>query len=349
VSGRLSRYLLVTLLRNTLLAVAAMAGVAVAVDGLERAGLLIAHAVPARDVAAYLGLRMATVIHLLLPPAAALGTALTVAGLRHRGEWDAMRALGAGAAQLAPPFVLLAAGLAAGLLVYEGWALPRAIEGASRVESTRVLGGMPRLGSGAGMRWWRLDHGVLVATAVDPAGDELHGVTWLQSDGDGRVTRRIDAAALVHTERGWVATDGVAWDFAADGALQRAALEAEVLTVDGLHPGGIRRRLLPLAQHDLPMLWAATGPEARFCRHARLAHPLTAGLVLLLAVALAVRSRPGRARAAGVALTLAAAATVLDLLGGTLAPSLGWPTPLPWALPAALGAGLIAAAYRTTK
>lgn len=150
---------------------------------------------------------------------------------------------------------------------------------------------------------------------------------------------------LTHTARGWIASEGQSWRFPAGGELRRATVDAELLALEGLTPGGIRRRLLPLAQHDLPMLWSDPDPGARFTRNARLAHPLSAGLLLLLAAALTTRVRRGRARAAGVALALALAVTVLDGLAGALAPALGWPAPLPWAVPA----GLIAALYFTTK
>ncbi len=348
-SGRVTRYLLRSLGRHGALTLVAFAAAAVAVDGLERAGLLLAHDAPPAAVASYLGLRLATVAHLLVPLAAAVGVALAVAGLRHDGEWDALRALGAGPAQLAAPFVLAALVLAAGLVWWEGWVLPRAIEGAARVESARVLGGTPRLGHGAGPRWWHLDGGVLVATEVAPSGDRMRGVTWLGTGPDGRTERRVDAAELVHTERGWVAADGIAWSFPTDGSLHRSAVDAEIVALEGLSPGGIRRRLLPLAQYDLPMLWDSADPEARFTRQARLAHPCSTALLLLLALVATARLRRGRARAAGVALALAGAATVLDLLAGALAPALGWPPWLPWLLPTVLAAAAVGAAYRTTK
>ena len=334
-SGRLARYVLRHALVWGALCAAIVAAVALALDGLERASTLAGRQVAAADALRYLGLRLATVIHLLAPLAAGLAAALAVSTLRHRGEWDGMRALGAGHRAMRAPFALLCAGTAALLLVYEGYVLPRAFEGAARVEATAVLGGEARLGGGAGPRWWVLPAGVLVAREVDPAGDRLRGVTWLQrGDGPG-FSRRVDAGTLEAVDGGWQAADARIRAFAGGDDPVSGAVTLP-LELEGLSPGGIRRRLLPLAQHDLGALWADPRPSARFTLHARLSHPLAVGLVWLWVALLAGALPRGRALAAGTGVGVALAVAVLAMLGAAMAPALGWPAWLPWGLPTLL-------------
>jgi lipopolysaccharide export LptBFGC system permease protein LptF len=338
-SGRLAGYVLRHAIGWALVCGAMVVAVAVALDGLERASILVGRQIGATDAARYLGLRLGTVAHLLAPLAAGLAAALAVSTLRHRGEWDGMRALGAGHRSLRMPFALLGVVATAVLVLYEGYGLPAAIEGAARVEATAVLGGEVRLGEGAGPRWWVLPDGVLIAREVDPAGDRLRGVTWLRRGDDGVFERRVDADQLVAGADGWEAEGATIRELmSADPDDPVRVVERVPLELPGLTPGGIRRRLLPLAQHDLSALWADPRPPARFTLHARLAHPLTVGLSWLWVALLAAVLPRGRALAAGAGVGVALAATLLGMLGGALAPALGWPVWLPWSLPALLTA-----------
>ncbi len=340
---RLHRYVLRQLLATAVAVGAAVVGAAVCLDGLERASLLLSRGLDPATAAAYLGLRQLTVVHLLLPLIVALSAALAVATLRHRGEWDAMRALGAAPAHLRVPFAAVGGVLALGLLAFEGYGLPRVLEATARYEASAVLGGTARLGTGDQPRWWRLDDGLLVAREVSAAGDQLAGVSWFRMDDAGAVTARLDAAGLVHDGQAWSFSEGEAWDL--DPHPAHEAVGAGTAPMEGLTPGGIRRRLLPLAQHDLAVLQRDPRPEARFTLHARLAHPLSAGLLVLLASLLATAAARGRAMAAASALGAFVGVALLDLLISAVAPSLGWSWLLPWITPAAAGA----AVYLTWK
>jgi len=360
-STHLTRYLLGRLARMTLLVGAAVVAAALALDGLERASLLLARQIPPATAVAYLALRVATAAHLLVPLVAAIGAALAVGTLRHRGEWDAMRSLGAGPRQLRLPFAAAGVALLAGLVAYEGYGLPGVLEHTSRFEASQVMGGPVRLGTGDGPRWWWLPGGVLVAGEVAPAADELRDVTWFAFDGDGAVASRHALEALVHQDGDWTVVSGTRRSLEDAGGEQ--VLQAQVLPLEGLSPAGIRRRLLPLAQHDLGSLWQWAAPrwlrpgdgvapvpsesraEARFVLHARLAHPASAGLLVLLAAMLASTLPRGRALAVGAALGAVVATNLLDLLVGAVAPALGWPGWLPWATPVVLGT----AVYSTWK
>ena len=340
---RLRRYILRQMAVTTVAVGGAVVGAAICLDGLERASLLLARGLDMGTAAAYLGPRQATVAHLLLPLIAALAAALTVASLRHRGEWDAMRALGAAPGTLRLPFVGVGVVLAALLLVYEGFVLPRALELAARYEASAVLGGTARLGTGVQPRWWRLDHGLLVAREVSPAGDRLEGVSWFSLDDSGAVTNRRDADDLVHDGEAWRFGEGSQWEFSPQPLA--ANVTAEEIPMEGLTPGGIRRRLLPLAQHDLPTLRADSRPEAHYTLNARLAHPLSAGLLVVLASLLATAAARGRAMAAATALGAFVGMALLDLLASAAAPALGWNFVLPWGTPLLL----VAALYLTWK
>lgn len=339
-SERLAAYVARHALRWTLLCAAVLAGVVVILDGLERASTLANHQVAPLDVARYLLLRLATVLHLIAPLAGGLGAALAVSTLRHRGEWDGMRALGAGSRTLRAPFLLLGALTAVGLALFEGYALPRAIERASAVESTAVLGGQVRLGGGDGPRWWNLRDGVLIAGAVDPTGERLADVIWLQREAEGGFQRRVDAGEVVVIPGGWEARDVTIHDLDPHALARVGQSDRLPLELAGLTPGGIRRRLLPRAQLALPALLDDLGPEARFTLHARLAHPLAVGLLCLLAASLAAMLPAGRALAAAAGIVLALGLTLAGVVGGALAPALGWPVWLPWLLPGVLAPGV---------
>ena len=331
---RLRRYILRQMAVTTVVVAAAVLGTAVCLDGLERASLLVARGLDLGTAVIYLGLRQATFAHLLLPLIAGLAAALTVASLRHRGEWDAMRSLGAAPSTLRLPFVGVGVALAAALVAYEGFVLPRSLELASRYEASAILGGTLRLGTGEQPRWWRLDTGILVAREVSPAGDHLEEVSWFTMEEGSVVTQRRDAAELVHDGEAWRFGDGTAWSFDPHPALDEVA--AESVPMDGLTPGGIRRRLLPLAQHDLAALQRDTRPEAHYTLHARLAHPLSAGLLVALASLLATAAPRGRALAAAAALGAFVGMALLDLITSAVAPALAWSSALPWGTPLVL-------------
>jgi len=335
---RLRRYILRRMAVATVTVGAAVVGAAICLDGLERASLLLARGLDLGTAAAYLGLRQATVAHLLLPLITCLAAALAVAGLRHRGEWDAMRALGAAPGHLRLPFVGIGIAIALALLAYEGFGLPRALEQTARYEASAVLGGTARLGTGDQPRWWRLDEGLLVAQEVSAAGDRLDGVSWFAMDDQGEVIARHDSDALVHDGDGWRFSEGELWRFEPGPVLSE--VEAEDALITGLTPGGIRRRLLPLAQHDLATLQRDPRPEAHYTLHARMAHPLSAGLLVVLASLLATAAARGRAMAAAAALGAFVVMALLDLLVSAVAPALGWSWLLPWVTPAVLGAAL---------
>jgi lipopolysaccharide export LptBFGC system permease protein LptF len=332
--------------RMALLTTAAVGASAVALDGLERAALLLGNGVTLATAAAYLGLRVATAAHLLAPVAAATAAALAVALLRHRGEWDAMRSIGAGPGQLLSPFAAAGLALAATLVAYEGFVLPRAIEQTSRHEAAEIMGGPVRLGTGDGPRWWWLEGGVLVAEEVSPAAERLDGAHWFAFGDRGEVTQRIDAGSLTFAEGDWQIEHGARRTMLAPDEVTVAS--GRTLALPDLTPAGIRRRLLPLAQHDLGSLASDPRPEARYTLHARLAHPAAVGLVVLLVAWLAAVVRPGRVLAVAMALGVVAVQAMLDLGASALAPALGWSPLLPWGGPALL-AGVLAAAYLTSN
>jgi len=345
-SRRLSRYIWRRLAAQLVISGLAVAAVMLALDGLERASVMLANQLTLATAVTYLALRLATVAHLLVPLVACLAVALTIAALRHRGEWDAMRSLGAGPAQQLTPFVVFAAVLAAGLAGYENYGLPRSIERAARYEASQVLGGADRLGTGEGPRWWRLTEGILVARGVTPSGDVLSGVSWMKLDGAGQVLFRIDAEQLVHDGEAWSAHRAQVWEFAGPAGLVNRSVAQEPVPLLGLTPGGIRRRLLPLAQSDLPMLASDPSPQARFTLHSRFAHALASGLLVLLVVVLTAGILPrGRALSAAISIGLMTMVVLATALGNLLAPGLGWPVWLSWVVPALLAA----AVYLTWK
>jgi len=351
----LTRYLLRQMTVATLLVGAAVLAAALALDGLERASLLLGQHTSPGTAITYLALRVATTAHLLAPLVMAIGAALAVGSLRHRGEWDAMRALGASPGQLRLPFVAPSVALLAALVAFEGYGLPRLLEATSRFEASEVMGGPVRLGTGDGPRWWWLPHGVLIASEVAPAADELRDVDWFPFDTDGAITERVSAGCLVHHDGGWVVQGGTLRSMDSPGRAQ--TMREQSLPIGELSPAGIRRRLLPLAQHDLGSLWRWTAPawlhpvpatgddapagepraEARFVLHARIAHPVSAACVIVLATMLAAALPRGRSLAVGAALGVIATANLLDLLAAAVAPALGWPAWLPWTAPIALG------------
>ena len=181
---------------------------------------------------------------------------------------------------------------------------------------------------------------------MEPAGNELTGVSWMKLDDEGQVARRVDADRLVHDGVGWIAHQASVADFTGPSGLERRSTERESIPLLGLTPGGIRRRLLPLAQRDLSMLAADPRPEARFAVHSRLAHAVSSGLVVLLVMLLSAGILPrGRALGAAVSLGLIAVVLLATALGNLLAPGLGWPVWLSWMVPALLAG----AVYLTRK
>lgn len=335
-STLIQRYLLRRLALYSLLSLAVVVTLSLAIDGLERASLMLSRDLSWSAIVVYLGLRLGTIAHQLLVGSGCLAAAMVVATLRHRNEWDAMRALGAGPRVRLAPFVTSAVGLAILLAAFEGYVLPRTIEEASRFEASTVLGGSARFGTGAGPRWWQLDAGVLVAEDVAPSGEVLHGVSWFALR-DGSIVERVDAEQLAHEGDRWRASQVTTTAFRAGEELVTTVSPRRTMTLEGLSPGGIRRRLLPLAQHDVSLLLGDPRPEARYTLHGRLAHAVSGGLLLLLAAVLVSRWTSSRAWAAATALGLTGSTALGHQMCHLMAGTLGWSPWLPWGIPAVLG------------
>jgi lipopolysaccharide export system permease protein len=237
-------------------------------------------------------LRLLAVVPLGVPMACLVGVVLSVCGaVRHR-EITAIRCGGIPLRRALTPILLASALLVGGLMLFEDRVLVPAQRRAERADD-----GEPRLTRSNGHWWYASGRSVFSAERLEPESRTLGGVTLFELDGEGRLLRRIDAAAAVHVA-------GETWEFRGVRVreLPRAARleqhDATVLRASlSLQPEELRRalpepRLLTL--HKLARALrefegnAAERAPLLATFHDRLARPLAALVLVLLAIPLAL-------------------------------------------------------------
>lgn len=295
----LQRYLLREGLTASVLSLLVFLGVILALFLAELLGDAAQGQLPAASVLILLLLRMPEAALLVGPLALMTGLLLALGRLNEQSEMVVVRAGGAGWAQCLAPMLVLASFWSAGLLLIAGWLAPMALE-----RTTGLMVDAARHALVAGLQpgqFESMDQGRLTiyVGAVDRSDGSLRDVFVQHDDGDQQEVLTAASGRL------WAdPDDDVRYLSLIDGHQVRHAT--------GLSDGSLRE--IRFARNDirlptptlasgsegelaltLPQLWPPDSPAGHREWHWRLASPLAALILGLLAVPLSQRlPRQGR-------------------------------------------------------
>lgn len=305
----LQRYLLKEGLTASILSLLVFLGVILALFLAELLGDAAQGQLPTASVLALLLLRMPEATLLVGPLALMTGLLLALGRLNEQSEMVVIRAGGAGWARSLAPFLLLASLWSAGLLLIAGWLAPMALE-----RTAGLMADAARHALVAGLQpgqFESLDQGRLTiyVGAVDRSDGSLSDVFVQHDDGD---QQEVLTAAY-----------GRLWADPDDDARYLSLIDGhQVRHATGLSDGSLRE--IHFARNDirlptptltsgsegelaqtLPELWPPDSPAGHREWHWRLAAPLAAMILALLAVPLSQRlPRQGRFGSLVVALLI---------------------------------------------
>ncbi len=228
---RLTAYLSAAVSRHTLVALAVLGAVYVAVDMVEAAA--VARAGAAEALRLY-PLRLPSVAAHVLPLASLLGSLSALGSLRRKGEWIALRSAGLGTPRLLLPLLLVPA---LGAIL----SAPLVLELAPRCQAElerRSFGGNRPDGSDRGLVWIAIERR-LARIAPDRGGPREEVAIELDSKGlptSWSAAGRAGGPAPRHWKRGagWL-RDG---DFAKSFSSSNGALSSKALRLAPLSSGG---------------------------------------------------------------------------------------------------------------
>lgn len=219
-------------LSRTLAVALALGGLAVALDLVESAAIVLQR--EDGGILRYLGLRTPLILAVVAPIALILGAVLAFLSLAGSSAFTILRASGATTYRLLLMLAPLAALLGLGLFLLNDRAAP-ALEG----RLLTWLEDEPELESGA--FWARTTTSVVRAEASSRAGDRLFGVAVYEIDRQGRLTARTSADAA------WF--DGTVWRFERGARLipgggPSASVDGEVWATP-IRPANVRALATP--------------------------------------------------------------------------------------------------------
>lgn len=296
----------------------------------------------------------------LAPAALVIAVQIAIASLKRRGEITALRALGASPAAVLGPCAAVGLAVAAALFTADESFVGRAGRRADEISAFRFyLWGDWGVWHGQ-KRWFRSGRSVYFLRDVQPDGTFVDASVF-EVTSDFRLRARLDADRLQPLPDGrWQVQGGTRRTFEPDGRSEVTPIHdgavalAEPARPFLLRTGRPEQFRLGEIRHELSVRSAVGLSAAPYAvaLHNKLAHPLTAIPLAVLAAALALRPRRRDAAAValveglGVVAAVWGAAVLLKAaaIGGRLAP---WAAP--WMVFALLSAAAIGAAARAVR
>jgi len=327
----LFRYVSLKVIGATLLSLAGVVGVFLAIDFVDTSWRFTGPGVVGAVLELYAN-KAAVTAYEVAPAALLLGAAIAASGLRQTREWTALRAVGLGPWRIAVPVLVVSLLFgAAGIVLYDAVG----VRAAERVEEIQAL----RFGRGEGKyvawrepkRWFRGVDGrrVYHLRGLLPTGG-FERITVYELGSEFELSRRIDAVLMVPGPEGtWILQDVEIRTFLPEGRITverepsrqfRFPEPPEAFEVATGRPAQLRWQTL---LEQLAIRERLGLPSAAFAleRYNRLAYPLAGVPGVLVALALALRrERKGNIAAAlleavGVSLVIWSAQGVTWAMG----------------------------------
>jgi lipopolysaccharide export system permease protein len=218
----LSEYLTRLMAVRTAAAAVALMGLLQLIDLLERTSDLLARG-GVIAVLQYMVLRVPFMFQEVAPFAVLAGAIFTFGQLARNSELVVMRITGMSLFQIFRRTLPVALAVAALDLVVTDQVTPRAEQALATWLSATAPG---HARPAAAPRWFRVDGDIVTAKTASPDGRLLRGLTVYQRDGQGALTRRLDAASATPEGGGWRLRNATVTDIGAS--------RADVISVDAL-------------------------------------------------------------------------------------------------------------------
>lgn len=299
---------------------------------------------PAGDVALLYWYRSHVAVVQFAPAALVLAAGLAVTVVRRRGEWTALRALGASPATVVRPIMLVAGLAAVGLIAFQEFVVSESGPKIDRLMVERFDRWGDFLSVYSPRRWFRAGDSLLNVRG-DANPERLEDVRLFQLGKSSELVRWIEAGKLTYVREGqWKVDDATELNFVGPEASAGRkgsfelplSLRPEVTQLAVGRPEWLPLRVLDRQVALMGALQLPTEPT-RFAIHHRWAAPVAAVLAALIACLVGLRGQ----RSASVPRTLLEGAGLYGglfvvgmisrslAINGRLAPSLAaWLAPL---------------------
>ncbi len=156
-----------------------------------------------------------------LPVIVLVATIFLYLTLSRYHELTALKAAGVSLYRVSAPVLLLGLAIACAAGLFQELALPRINELAETVDRVKIKGELPRHLQSRQRLWLRSsDTRFFRVELLNPATNDLYGVTVLELDGTFRLFNRLDARRAHWTPEGWVLTEGAFREIGTDGKVQ---------------------------------------------------------------------------------------------------------------------------------
>ena len=237
-------------------------------------------------------------------------------------ELTALKAAGISLYRASAPVLLLGVAVAGGAALFQEFVLPVLNARGEEVDRVKIKGQLPRHLQSRTRLWLRSsDTRFYRVELLNPATNDLYGVTVLEIDGGFRLVNRLDARQAHWTPAGWEFIDGAFRDIGLDGQVTtapfiRTALELEETMKDFTDiqkpPWAMSYREL----RDYVSRLEAAGFQVKkylVDMYAKLSDPLKNLIMVLVAIPFALQSpRGGRLYGIGLAIGIMAGYMVVD-------------------------------------
>ena len=266
--------------------------------------------------------RLPAALHLYLPVVMLVATIFLFLTLSRYHELTALKAAGISLYRVSLPILGLGLAIAIGAGLFQELALPALNERGEEVDRVKIRGLLPKYLQSRTRLWLRSsDTRFYRVELLNPANNDLHGVTILEIAADFRLANRLDARRAHWTPGGWELDDGAFREISRDGHVTTLAFERTALDLDETirdftdiqkPPSAMSYREL---RDYLARLEAAGFHAKKYFvdLYSKLSDPLKNLIMVLVAIPFALQSpRGGRLYGIALAIALMAGYMVVD-------------------------------------
>lgn len=301
---------------------AATAAVFMVVDLLETLSRYLPRRPPALAVLQHFAYRVPVAVHQALPFIVLAATVFLFLDLSRYHELTALKVAGMSVHRISLPVLLATGALSAGAFLFQETALPVLNASGDEVDRVKIRGEPPRHLKPQPHLWYRRSDAEFVRVELlDPARQQLDGLTVVEVDPGFRLVKRIDVDRAVWTTDGWELGRSVLREFGPDNTV-RAVLSSppsvslpesfETFRATQTPPTAMTYWQLRAYVRHL----RERGHQVRswvLLEHAKLAFPLMNAVLALLAVCCATRwAHGGRLIGAAIALAIGIAYSIVN-------------------------------------
>lgn len=309
----LDRYLVREFLTLAATTLAVVAALAVVVDLAQSLNRFLQEKPPLLYVLEHLVYRVPAAVHDGLPVVMLVATLFLFLALSRHHELTALKAAGVSLYRVAGPILAVGAAVAVGAGLFQELVLPVLNARGEEVDEVKIRGRAPRHLQTRQRLWVRAaDSRFYRIALLNPATDDLYGVTILEVDRGFRVTGRLDARRAHWTPAGWELVDGAYREIGPEGLVRTVPITrtAIVLTEVMEDFTSIQKPVGSMSYRELREYIAqleAAGFQVRKYLvelYAKLSFPLVNLVMVLVAIPLAIQA-PRGGRLVGIGLALA--------------------------------------------